>query len=107
MERRKILGMAVAASAAALFITGCANMGAGTHSGTEAKKMAFAGAVCAFAFALTFAGVTAVAGDLCFGSGIGPAAHVRTTCDEKCGSGRRYRHAQDFSAFHGPYSFRV
>ena len=40
MERRKILGMAVAASAAALFITGCANMGAGTHSGTEAKKMA-------------------------------------------------------------------
>jgi hypothetical protein len=37
MEGRKILGMAVAASAAALFITGCASMGSGTSAGTEAK----------------------------------------------------------------------
>ena len=46
MERRKILGMAVAASAAALFITGCANMGAGTHSGTEAKMACNGGNDC-------------------------------------------------------------
>jgi hypothetical protein len=37
MERRRILGLAVAASAAALFITGCANMGSGGSTGTEAK----------------------------------------------------------------------
>ena len=46
MERRKILGMAVAASAAALFITGCSNMGAGTHKGTEAKMACNGGNGC-------------------------------------------------------------
>lgn len=35
MEAKKIVGMAVAASAAALFISGCASMGGG--SGSEAK----------------------------------------------------------------------
>lgn len=37
MEGRKILGLAGAASAAALFITGCANTGSGGNAGTEAK----------------------------------------------------------------------
>ena len=42
MEGRKILGMAVAASAAALFITGCASMG----GGTEAKTACNGGNAC-------------------------------------------------------------
>ena len=46
MEGKKILGLAVAASAAALFITGCANMGGGTHSGTEAKVACSGGNAC-------------------------------------------------------------
>jgi hypothetical protein len=37
MEGRKLVGMAVAASAAALFVTGCASMGGASHGGTEAK----------------------------------------------------------------------
>jgi hypothetical protein len=37
MEGRKIAGLALAASAAAIFTAGCANMGSGTHMGTEAK----------------------------------------------------------------------
>lgn len=37
MEAKKIVGMAVAASAAALFISGCASMGGGSGSGSEAK----------------------------------------------------------------------
>ena len=43
MEGKKILGLAVAASAAALFITGCANM---SHSGTEAKTACAGGNGC-------------------------------------------------------------
>jgi hypothetical protein len=46
MEGRKILGMAVAASAAALFITGCTNMGGTSHSGTEAKVACNGGNAC-------------------------------------------------------------
>ena len=46
MEGRKILGMAVAASAAAIFITGCANMGSGSHSGTAAKVACNGGNAC-------------------------------------------------------------
>ena len=46
MERRKLLGMAVAASAAALFITGCADMGSGAKSGTEAKVACNGGNAC-------------------------------------------------------------
>lgn len=46
MEGKKILGLAVAASAAALFITGCANMGSGTNSGTEAKVACNGGNAC-------------------------------------------------------------
>ena len=46
MEGRKILGLAVAASAAALFITGCANMGSGSHSGTEARVACNGGNSC-------------------------------------------------------------
>jgi len=46
MERRKILGMAVAVSAAALFITGCANTGGAGHSGTEAKVACNGGNAC-------------------------------------------------------------
>ena len=46
MEGRKILGMAVAASAAALFMTGCANMGSGSHGGTEAKTACNGGNAC-------------------------------------------------------------
>lgn len=45
MEGRKILGMAVAASAAALFITGCANM-SGSQGGTEAKVVCNGGNAC-------------------------------------------------------------
>ncbi|MBI3529741.1 MAG: hypothetical protein HY067_17460 [Betaproteobacteria bacterium] len=45
MEGRKILGLAVAASAAALFITGCANMGSG-GGGTEAKVACNGGNSC-------------------------------------------------------------
>jgi hypothetical protein len=45
MEGRKILGLAVAASAAALFITGCANMGGASHS-TEAKVACNGGNAC-------------------------------------------------------------
>lgn len=37
MEGKLLSGIAVAASAAALFMAGCANTGAGSHSGTEAK----------------------------------------------------------------------
>jgi hypothetical protein len=37
MEGRKVLGLAGAASAAALFITGCAITGSGASAGTEAK----------------------------------------------------------------------
>ncbi len=43
MEGRKILGMAVAASAAAIFMTGCANMSGG---GTEAKTACNGGNAC-------------------------------------------------------------
>lgn len=45
MEGKKILGLAVAASAAAIFITGCANMGGG-NSGTEAKTACAGGNAC-------------------------------------------------------------
>jgi len=45
MEGKKILGLAVAASAAALFITGCANMG-GANAGTEAKVACNGGNAC-------------------------------------------------------------
>lgn len=37
MEGRKIAGLALAASAAAIFTAGCANMGSQSHAGTEAK----------------------------------------------------------------------
>ena len=43
MEGNKILGLAVAASAAALFIAGCASMGSG---GTEAKVACNGGNAC-------------------------------------------------------------
>ena len=43
MENRKIAGFAIAASAAALFVTGCASMG---HSGTEAKIACSGGNAC-------------------------------------------------------------
>jgi hypothetical protein len=46
MEGNKVLGLAVAASAAALFITGCANMGSGAHSGNEAKMACNGGNAC-------------------------------------------------------------
>ena len=46
MERRKILGLAVAASAAALFMTGCADMGGASKSGTEAKVACNGGNAC-------------------------------------------------------------
>lgn len=46
MESRKILGLAVAASAAALFITGCANMSGGSQGGTEAKVACNGGNAC-------------------------------------------------------------
>ena len=46
MEGSKILGLAVAASAAALFIAGCASMGSGAHSGTEAKMACNGGNAC-------------------------------------------------------------
>lgn len=46
MDGRKILGLAVAASAAALFIAGCANMGGAGHSGTEAKVACNGGNAC-------------------------------------------------------------
>jgi hypothetical protein len=42
MEGKKILGLAVAASAAALFMTGCANM----SGGTEAKTACNGGNAC-------------------------------------------------------------
>lgn len=37
MEGSKIAGWAIAASAAALFTSGCANMDSASHAGTEAK----------------------------------------------------------------------
>ena len=43
MEGRNFLGMAVAASAAAIFIAGCANMGS---TGTEAKVACNGGNAC-------------------------------------------------------------
>ena len=46
MKGRKILGLAVAASAAALFIAGCANMGGAGHGGTEAKVACNGGNAC-------------------------------------------------------------
>jgi hypothetical protein len=46
MEGKKILGLAVAASAAALFITGCASMGSGANGGTEAKVACTGGNAC-------------------------------------------------------------
>ena len=46
MESRTLSGLAVAASAAALFIAGCASMGGGTHSGTEAKMACNGGNAC-------------------------------------------------------------
>jgi hypothetical protein len=46
MERRKLLGMAVAASAAALFITGCASVGSSGGGGTEAKVACAGGNAC-------------------------------------------------------------
>ena len=46
MERRKILGLAVAASAAALFMTGCADMRGASKSGTEAKVACNGGNAC-------------------------------------------------------------
>ena len=46
MEGRKILARAVAASAAALFISGCASMGSPSHGGTEAKVACNGGNAC-------------------------------------------------------------
>lgn len=46
MEGRKISGLAVAAAAAALFMTGCADMGGASHSGTEAKVACNGGNAC-------------------------------------------------------------
>ena len=46
MESRKILGLAVAASAAALFVTGCSNMGSGRNTGTEATMACNGGNGC-------------------------------------------------------------
>jgi len=37
METRKILGMVIAASAASLFVAGCASTGTGQPASTEAK----------------------------------------------------------------------
>ncbi|HVY06700.1 MAG TPA: hypothetical protein VHB46_12055 [Burkholderiales bacterium] len=45
MESKKLLGMAVAASAAALFVAGCANMG-GSSGGSEAKVACNGGNAC-------------------------------------------------------------
>ena len=46
MESRKILGLAVAASAAALFMTGCSSMGSGSKAGTEATMACNGGNGC-------------------------------------------------------------
>ena len=46
MDGRKILGLAVAASAAALFMTGCTSMGAASQGGTEAKVACNGGNAC-------------------------------------------------------------
>lgn len=46
MESKKLLGMAVAASAAALFVAGCSSMGGGSNAGTEAKVVCNGGNAC-------------------------------------------------------------